>query len=120
MAAAAGPAGAAGTVIAVEADVLDRRRPAAPSSYSHGPAARRRRYSRAIGGTAVVIAALFALSRVADWFLLPAVISLLAIPLAALLAHDRYRNLGHAVVDDRLISQPAHWSGSAVRWPSPE
>jgi membrane protein YdbS with pleckstrin-like domain len=54
---------------------------------------------------------LFALSRFADWLLVPAVISLLAVPLAAMLARDRYRNLGHAVVENRLITQ----SGSLVR-----
>lgn len=99
------------TVVAVEADVLESAAPGRAKLLSHGPAARRRRFSRAIGGTAVVVAAVFALSRVAEWFLLPAVISLLAIPLAALLAHDRYRNLGHAVVDNRLITQ----AGSLVR-----
>ena len=81
------------------------------SLIQHGPAARRRRYTRAFGVAALVVIALFGLAGGPDWPPFAAAVSLLLLPLAALLARDRYRSLGHAVVDDRLITRV----GSLVR-----
>ena len=98
-------------VIAVESAVLGTAEPARTKLVSHGPAARRRRFNRALGVAALIVTGLFTMSRFADWFTVPAAISLLTLPLAALLARDRYSNLGHAVIENRLITQ----AGSLVR-----
>ncbi|WP_433199887.1 PH domain-containing protein [Nocardia sp. CA-107356] len=66
---------------------------------AHGPIARRRRYTRALSPIPIVAAVLGITSLAgADlspwWWLLPA----LTAPIAAALAADRYRGLGHAVL----------------------
>ncbi|MEU0499833.1 PH domain-containing protein [Nocardia sp. NPDC005998] len=66
---------------------------------AHGPVARRRRYTRALSPILIVAAAMLIFSLAgADfspwWWLLPAVTA----PIAAALAADRYRGLGHAVL----------------------
>ncbi len=99
------------TVIAVESAVLGSAEPVHAKLMTHGPAARRRRYNRAVGAAALLVIALFALAQLAHWLIVPAAVSVLAVPVTVLLARDRYSNLGHAVVDDRLISQ----AGSLVR-----
>jgi len=99
------------TAIDVETVVLGSPEPGLATLLPRGPAARRRRYNRALGVTGAVVAGL------AAWWWsgpLPAwimVMSLFALPLAALLARDRYRNLGHAVVDGVLVTR----LGSLVR-----
>lgn len=65
----------------------------------HGPAARRRRYVRACWPVPLTAAALLLATAVGWhvtlwWWLLPAGLA----PVCALLAEDRYRGLGHAVV----------------------
>jgi putative membrane protein len=95
----------------VAAAVLGRRAPVVASLRTHGPAARRRRYTRALPLCALLAAAAAALWW---WAGLPAwvvVVSLALLPLGALLAADRYRSLGHEVVDRALVS--AH--GSLLR-----
>ena len=103
------PPAPAAEVRRVEAAVLDPdnagRRAVDPTLTAHGPAARRRRYTRALAGTLPVAAGLAALTW---WAGLPApflplwaVLVLVAFPLAA----DRYRSLGHAVTEGRLIIQ---------------
>jgi putative membrane protein len=77
----------------------------------HGPAARRRRYSRSVGLAVVLLIVLLWLSWWANWPIALPVIAVAGVPLAALLARDRYRNLGHAIVDDVLIARV----GSLVR-----
>jgi putative membrane protein len=77
----------------------------------HGPRARRRRYTRALAGGALLVAAAAALSRAARgpaWIWLA---SLPALPLAAALAADRYRSLGHALTAGRLVTS----QGTLVR-----
>ncbi|MEV6134731.1 PH domain-containing protein [Nocardia sp. NPDC051990] len=66
---------------------------------AHGPAARRRRYTRALSpilllAAAMLITALAGVDFSPWWWLLPA----LATPIAAALAADRYRGLGHAIL----------------------
>lgn len=71
---------------------------------AHGPAARRRRLVRAVVGSAVLPVALgvgAVLDRVPWWPAVTAAVVLL--PLGVLLGVDRYRRLGHALVDDHLV-----------------
>jgi putative membrane protein len=77
----------------------------------HGPAARRRRYIRAVGGAAVI-----AIAAAAAWAagILPAgaaLGSLVLLPLAAALAADRYRSLGHRLAGGWLVIR----TGSLIR-----
>lgn len=77
----------------------------------HGPAARRRRHVRALGGAALVVAGLAAAGlagAVPGWAWLP---SLALLPLAAVLADDRYRSLGHRLDNGWLVTR----TGSLVR-----
>uniref|UniRef100_UPI003B3AD31C PH domain-containing protein n=1 Tax=Nakamurella sp. TaxID=1869182 RepID=UPI003B3AD31C len=103
------PPAPAGEVRRVEAAVLSRGRAGDrlvdTPLLRHGPAARRRRYTRALAGTLPVAAGLAALTW---WAGVPtplltlwALLIVAAVPLAA----DRYRHLGHAVVDDHLVVQ---------------
>ncbi|MGW4241322.1 PH domain-containing protein [Nocardia sp. NPDC004722] len=66
---------------------------------AHGPAAHRRRYTRTLGPLAVIAAVLLAISLVGgdipSWLW---VVLAVAVPIAAALAWDRYRGLGHAVI----------------------
>ncbi|MFE3290294.1 PH domain-containing protein [Rhodococcus sp. NPDC059234] len=82
------------------------------SLTQHGPAARRRRYTRAllpVGALAAVVAVAAAFGRSAGW---PEVIVLaLLAGCAAALAHDRYRGLGHATPPGWLVTR----SGSLDR-----
>jgi putative membrane protein len=95
----------------VTADVLRTADPVTCPLVPHGPQARRRRYSRALGAWLPAIALLVALSWLANF---PAWLwqaSLLGLPTAAALAADRFRSLGHAVVAGRLVTRV----GSLVR-----
>ncbi len=88
------------TVLRVEAEILKSAGPDGPGSIAlvpHGPAARRRRYTRALGVTVGILTALVVLIEWAHWpvqLAAPAPFVLLG---AAALAHDRYRNLGSAI-----------------------
>jgi len=88
----------------VAAAVLGRREPVVAPLRAHGPVARRRRYTRALPLFALLAAAAAGLWW---WTGLPAwvvVAALALLPLGALLAADRYRSLGHEVVDRALVS----------------
>ncbi|GGO75994.1 PH domain-containing protein [Nocardioides deserti] len=68
----------------------------------HGPAATRRRWTRALLPALLVTAACLPLATGSAWWWLPAV----AAPLvAAALAADRARGLGHALVDGYVVSR---------------
>ncbi|PRZ44225.1 putative membrane protein [Antricoccus suffuscus] len=74
----------------------------------HGPIANRRRYSRAflVSGVVIAIAVLAwkpGLPLIPDLSGVVPVVSLALIPIGALLARDRYRNLGHALHDGYLV-----------------
>ena len=95
----------------VAAAVIGDAEPAARPLAAHGPRARTRRYTRALSGWALLVAAL----AVVHWTLggpawLP-LAALALLPVAGALAADRYRNLGHAVAGRRLVAS----SGSLVR-----
>jgi putative membrane protein len=95
----------------VAAEVVGTPEPMSCPLVAHGPRARVRRYTRALGGWALVALALAVVRWAAggpSW--LPAV-ALALLPVAAALAADRYRSLGHAVADGRLVVR----SGSLVR-----
>jgi putative membrane protein len=95
----------------VAAAVIRQRQPVTAPLLAHGPAARRRRYTRALPLCALAVAAAAALWW---WASLPAWVwlgSLALLPCGALMAADRYRGLGHAVVDGSLVAA----GGSLVR-----
>ncbi len=85
--------------------------PAAVTLVKHDWRARRRRYTRALGVAAIVAAAAVALWWFAAWPAWVAWSGVALLPLAAMLAADRYRSLGHALVDGFLVSR----QGSVVR-----
>ena len=78
----------------------------------HGPAARRRRYTRALTGLAVPVALLAALALagpVSWWW--PVVVAVVLLPGSTWLAHDRYRRLGHGLTEDHLVIRTGSLSG---------
>jgi putative membrane protein len=88
---------------AAGAAVLDTFAPLHVELGQHGPAARRRRYTRALLAAAVLPAGALALALGTSfpWWVAPATLVLL--PVAALLAADRYRRLGHALDEGYLV-----------------
>jgi putative membrane protein len=69
----------------------------------HGPAARRRRWTRALLPALVLPIAAVVLvltTPLPGWVVVP---TLLAIPVGAFLAYDRYRRLGHGLTDLHLV-----------------
>jgi putative membrane protein len=77
----------------------------------HGPRARLRRYTRGVGGGTLIVAAVITASVAGHgpaWIWL---VSLALLPLAALLAADRYRSLGHALAGGWLVAR----TGSLLR-----
>jgi putative membrane protein len=95
----------------VAAQVIGRSAPLTCPLAEHGPRARIRRYTRALGAWALTAATLAVVHWPAGgpaWLL---VIALVLLPVAALLAADRYRSLGHAVAGSSLVVR----SGSLAR-----
>ncbi len=93
----------------VAREVLDTALPIETPLVAHGPLAARRRWTRALL-PALAIAVAGVVAVVADgpsWLL----VGLLALPVAVLLAWDRTRSLGHALVVGHLVAR----SGSVVR-----
>jgi putative membrane protein len=72
---------------------------------SHGPAARRRRLTRALVPAGAVAAALVAARLLWDWHGSLLVLVPLLLVGAFALGHDRYRALGHTVTRDHLVSR---------------
>jgi uncharacterized membrane protein YdbT with pleckstrin-like domain len=121
-----GAAGAAGAeAVRSEATGAAAAAPAAPAApgagwaaelltgdlVRHGPAARRRRYVRAVGGAGVLAAAgvaAWAAGAVPAWAGLG---SLILLPLGAVLAADRYASLGHRLAGGWLVTR----TGSLIR-----
>lgn len=96
-------AGVAGRVIGTD-------EPLRGPLVGHGPAAARRRWSRALGPALLVLAVGVLLVVVGEpvWVLAPGVA---AVPVAAVLAADRARALGHALAAGHLVAR----SGSLTR-----
>ncbi|GAB3588438.1 PH domain-containing protein [Calidifontibacter terrae] len=72
---------------------------------SHGAAATRRRYVRALGPVAVAAAAVVVLGVWSGHVLPAVVVALLAIPAAYALGRDRARSLGHTVAERHLVAR---------------
>jgi putative membrane protein len=71
----------------------------------HGPAARRRRFTRALAGAACLIAAIYLVTWAQhgpDWVWIA---SFALLPAATLLAADRYRSLGHRLAGGWLVTR---------------
>jgi putative membrane protein len=95
----------------VAAAVLQDAAPVTAALRAHGPKARQRRYTRALT-VAALLPILGAVAWLAlDWSPLVPLIALVALPVAVALAADRYRALGHAVVDGHLVTR----AGSIVQ-----
>lgn len=80
----------------------------------HGRAARRRRWTRALGGAALLPllgAAASAYAGTTWWVVVPL---LFALPLAALLAEDRYRRLGHTLTRHHVVLRSGTFLGRHV------
>jgi putative membrane protein len=95
----------------VAAEVIGTAEPLTCPLVAHGPRARARRFTHALAAWALLAAAL-AIGRWAiggPWWL--PVLALALLPIAPLLAADRYRNLGHAVSGGRLVAG----GGSLIR-----
>ena len=88
----------------VAAQILRDPAPVEASLTAHGPAARRRRFARALLPAFVLVAA----AGVAIWSGAPqwlAVAAIVTVPVAAMLAADRYRSLGHALSGGTLVTR---------------
>ncbi len=97
------PPAPAAVVAAVAAEVLDTPAPLDVRLERHGPRARTRRITRAVAPACLVTAALLGLVAFGDgpWWLVGLAVAAPALALA--LALDRYRTLGHALVDGWLV-----------------
>jgi putative membrane protein len=86
------------------AQILRDPAPVDVALIAHGPAARRRRFTRALlAALVLILAAGVAISSgVSQWLALPAV---LTVPAAAMLAADRYHSLGHAIAGGYLVTR---------------
>lgn len=105
------PPAPADVVRQVARDVLDEPDPITMDLTPHGPAAARRRWTRAIvpvGLLTLVVAVLVLRFGWPDWLFALVVVSALAI---APLARDRYAALGHALTDHYVVVR----SGSLAR-----
>lgn len=83
--------------------VLEHAEPLHHPLVQHGPAAQRRRWTRALAGFSVLPVAaivLVVLDVVPWWVVLP---TLVVYPVACGLAIDRYRRLGHGLTDGYLV-----------------
>ena len=69
----------------------------------HGPAARRRRYTRALMGSLLPAGVVVLLCLLTSLSWLVVLVALLPVPFGLLLAADRYRRLGHGLTADHLV-----------------
>lgn len=95
----------------VAAAVLTDGEPLDVDLVPHGPAARRRRYTRALVPPAALVVALLIACVLGPVPLVVPLATLVLLPMAALLAADRYRSLGHARTERHLVTR----FGSLVR-----
>jgi putative membrane protein len=95
----------------VAAAVLGTAEPVTCPMTDHGPRARRRRYTRALTGSAPVAAAVLVAGAVFGWPAWAWLVALVPLAVAAVLAADRARSLGHAVTPAALVAR----AGSIVR-----
>lgn len=88
----------------VAAQILRDQAPVEVTLIAHGPAARRRRFLRALMAALVLIVAAGGAiwSGAPSWLAVPA---LAGLPVAVILAADRYRSLGHALAGRFLVTR---------------
>jgi putative membrane protein len=94
-----------GVVERVAGEVLGTARPLTAALTGHGPRARTRRFTRALGPALAVLLIALLLVVLADapaWLL---VVAALGVPAAVTLAADRARALGHALVDGHVVAR---------------
>lgn len=95
----------------VAGEVIGDAEPTVREPVRHGPRAHRRRYTRAFLAAAIVTGVFVLLWWLAGWPAWPWQASLALFPIGALLAADRYHNLGHVLLGRRLVFR----QGSLVR-----
>jgi putative membrane protein len=78
---------------------------------SHGPRARRRRYTRATTVALVLPVAVIVLALTTSLPSWTVLLALLALPVAFVLAADRYRRLGHALTEGYLVVRSGTFRG---------
>ena len=105
------PAAPRSVVIRVGGHVLGESGPLAVTLTLHGPAARRRRYLRALVGTGLVPVVLTVLAVTEGWPAWLALLGLLAPVAGVLLARDRYDGLGHALTGRHLVVRSGSLQG---------
>ncbi len=89
----------------VGGDVLRTSAPLTVPLTRHGPAARRRRYTRAVLSGLVIVAVVGVPAWWWGWFGWIQVASLVPLLASPLLGAERYRSLGHAVAGGYLVSR---------------
>jgi putative membrane protein len=95
----------------VGAAIVSTEEPFTCPLADHGPRARARRYTRALGCWALAACTLAALTALTSWPDWPWLASLALLPAVLALAADRYRSLGHAIAGTKLVTR----AGSLVR-----
>ncbi len=90
-------------VVRVAGDVLRTGAPLTGALTGHGPRARTRRYTRALGPAGLLVAVALVLTLAADLPTWVPVVAALGLPVAALLAADRAAALGHALVAGHFV-----------------
>ncbi|KYH45657.1 PH domain-containing protein [Branchiibius sp. NY16-3462-2] len=98
-------------VLGLAADVIDPAVLAHPIA-PHGPVATRRRYTRALWPTLVVVLALVLAATLGPLPLWVAYAAPILLPAAGLLAWDRARRLGHTIAGDYLVSRTGGLGGA--------
>lgn len=99
------------TVLALASDVIDPAVLAQPIAQ-HGPVAARRRFTRALWPTLIVVVGLVVAATIGPLPHWVAYAAPILLPAAALLAWDRARRLGHTMAGDYLVSRTGGLSGS--------
>jgi putative membrane protein len=97
--------------IRVGGEVYGQQEPLTCTLATHSRAARRRRHLRALLSAAVIVGAVFGAGRLSGWPAWTWQVALVSVPLAVLVADDRYRALGHALTGGTVVLR----QGSLVR-----
>jgi putative membrane protein len=102
----------------VAVEVLGHRGPVYGALVPHGARARRRRWTRALVPAGVVALILLVAAYAVSWWFV--VLALGVLGSAAWLAHDRWRALGHALLDGHLVARSGSFDRrrEALRTPS--
>ncbi len=98
-------------VVRVAGRVLGTDGPVTSDLTAHGPAAVRRRYTRAVGPALLALAAAVAVIVAADWSWWLLAVPVTVVVAAVALASDRARSLGHTLADGYVVAR----SGSLNR-----